>query len=154
MAPNMTYAPNGNYTGPDSFTFKANDAHADSNVVTVSIAVGAVNDPPTADAQSVATNEDIAMAITVTGSDTQGNSLTFDVVTGPAHGSLSGTAPNLTYTPDANYNGQDSFTLKANDGTADSDPETVSIMVTAVNDAPSLSKEPIRQLCKVPARKA
>ena len=47
---------------------------------------------------------------------------------------MSGTAPNLTYTPDANYNGPDSFTFKANDGTEDSNTATVSITVTAVND--------------------
>ena len=54
----------------------------------------------------------------------------------PAHGTLSGTAPNLTYTPAANYNGADSFTFKVNDGTVDSAAATVSITVTAVNDAP------------------
>ena len=45
----------------------------------------------------------------------------------PAHGTLSGTAPNVTYTPATNYAGSDSFTFKANDGTADSAPATVSI---------------------------
>jgi len=41
-----------------------------------------------------------------------------------------------TYTPQANYQGSDSFTFKANDGTQDSNTETVSITVIAVNDAP------------------
>ena len=62
------------------------------------------------------------------------------MVTGPSHGTLSGTAPNLTYTPAANYNGSDSFTFKANDGGLDSTPATVSINVSAVNDAPSFTK--------------
>ena len=57
-------------------------------------------------------------------------------MTQPAHGTLSGTAPNVTYTPTANYNGADSFTFKANDGLLDSAPATVTITVTAVNDAP------------------
>src|SRR5207253_8129484 len=61
---------------------------------------------------------------------------TYSVVAGPTHGALSGTAPNLTYTPAANYNGADSFTFKANDGTVDSSAATVSITITAVNDAP------------------
>jgi hypothetical protein len=61
------------------------------------------------------------------------------VVTQPTNGSLSGTAPNLTYTPNANYNGPDSFTFKANDGTEDSNTATVSITVTAVNDAPVIT---------------
>ena len=58
------------------------------------------------------------------------------MVTRPAHGTLSGTAPNLTYTPAANYNGPDSFTFTVNDGTVDSAAATVSITVTPVNDAP------------------
>ena len=103
---------------------------------TVSITVTAVNHPPVADAQAVTTNEDTAKAITLTGSDPDGNPLTYSVVTQPAHGSLSGTAPNLTYTPAANYNGADSFTFKVNDGQADSAAATVSITVSAVNDAP------------------
>ena len=61
------------------------------------------------------------------------------MVTGPTKGTLSGTAPNLTYTPNANANGADSFTFKANDGTVDSNIATVSITVTAVNDAPVAS---------------
>src|SRR5204863_1652428 len=55
---------------------------------------------------------------------------------GPAHGTLTGTAPALTYTPAANYNGPDSFTFKANDGSLDSNVASVTIAVTAVNDAP------------------
>lgn len=54
----------------------------------------------------------------------------------PGIGTLSGTAPSLTYTPAANYNGTDSFTFKVNDGTVDSNVATVTITVTPVNDAP------------------
>ncbi len=85
---------------------------------------------------SVTIQEDTLAPITLAGSDLDGDPLTFSVVTGPCHGCLSGTAPNLLYTPNANFNGSDSFTFKVNDGTADSDVATVSIMVTAVNDPP------------------
>jgi hypothetical protein len=71
-----------------------------------------------------------------------GDALTFTIVTPPAHGTLAGTAPNLTYTPAANYNGPDSFSFKANDGTVDSSPATVSITVTPVNDAPVANAGP------------
>jgi hypothetical protein len=84
----------------------------------------------------VTTNEDAAKAITLTATDAEGSPLTYTVVTQPTHGTLTGTAPALTYTPAANYNGPDSFTFKANDGTVDSSVATVSITVTAVNDAP------------------
>lgn len=89
--------------------------------------------------QSAATNEDEAKAITLTGTDADpADTLTFTVVTGPAHGTLSGTAPNLTYTPAADYYGPDGFTFKANDGLSDSPPATVTIAVNAVNDPPVL----------------
>src|SRR5207244_1233474 len=80
--------------------------------------------------------EDTAKAIVLTATDADGDTLTFSIVAGPLHGALSGVAPNLTYTPAANYNGADSFTFKANDGTVDSSAATVSLTVTAVNDAP------------------
>jgi hypothetical protein len=133
---NLTYTPAANYSGPDSFTFTANDGAANSNVATVSITVAPVNDPPAANSQSVSTDEDTARQITLGASDAEAATLLFSVVSVPAHGVLSGAAPNLTYTPAANYNGPDSFTFKANDGSLDSNVATVSITVNPVNDAP------------------
>ena len=135
-APNLTYTPAANYNGSDSFTFKANDGTVDSNIATVSITVTPVNDAPVANDQTVSTPEDTQLGITLTGSDVDGNTLTYIVVTPPTHGTLSGSAPNLTYTPAANYNGGDSFTFKVNDGTTDSNIATVTITVTPVNDVP------------------
>ena len=135
-APNLTYTPTANYSGSDSFTFKVNDGKADSNIATVSITVTAVNDPPVADSKSVTTTESNAVAITLTGSDADGDPLAYSVVASPAHGTLSGSAPNLTYTPASGYSGSDSFTFKVNDGKVDSNIATVSITVTAVNDPP------------------
>src|SRR5207253_2605896 len=125
-----------NYNGPDSFTFKAGDGALDSNIAAVTISVTAVNDAPVANAQSVTAAEDTAKAITLTATDLDGDTLTYSIVSGPSHGSLSGAAPTLPSSQPANYNGPDSFTFKANDGTADSAAATVSITVTAVNDAP------------------
>src|SRR5205085_6306893 len=81
------------------------------------------------------TDEDTAVAITLTGSDLDGDALTF-AAGAPLHGTLSGTAPNLVYTPAPNYNGPDSFSFVANDGKVNSAPATVAITVRAVNDAP------------------
>jgi hypothetical protein len=97
------------------------------------------NSAPTANGQNVSTYEDVAKVITLTGSDPDGNSLTYSIETGPSNGTLSGTAPNLTYTPNINFNGSDFFTFKVNDGVVDSEPATVNITVTAVNDAPTLA---------------
>ena len=132
----FSYTPNADFNGGDSFTYVANDGFADSNLATVSIAVNPVNDAPVADSQSVSTPEDTAKAITLTGSDADGDPLTFDVVDEPANGVLTGTAPNLTYTPAGNYNGPDSFTFRVYDGTDYSLPAIVSITVDPVNDAP------------------
>jgi large repetitive protein len=132
----LKYTPNNNYNGPDSFTYKANDGSLDSNVATVSITVNAVNDAPVADDQSVTTDEDTAKAVTLGASDVEGDALSYSIVSGPAHGTLSGTGATRTYIPAADYNGPDSFTFKANDGTDDSNVATVSITVNAVNDAP------------------
>ena len=135
-APNLNYTPDANFNGLDSFTFKVNDGELDSNIATVSVTVKPVNDAPSANGQSVSTAEDTDKAVILTGSDVDGNNLTYSIVSQPAHGILSGTAPNLTYTPAANYNGSDSFTFKVNDGIVDSSPATVSITITPVNDAP------------------
>lgn len=94
------------------------------------------NHAPVADAQAVVVLEDGSLPITLTGSDTNNDTLTFAVGTGPANGSLSGAAPNLTYTPNGDYNGADSFTFTANDGQLSSTAATVSITVTPVNDQP------------------
>ncbi|PYL45937.1 MAG: hypothetical protein DMF40_14250 [Verrucomicrobia bacterium] len=142
-APNVTYTPNVNYNGSDSFTFKVNDGQVDSADATVSITVTPVNDAPVADPQSVTTNEDTAKAITLNASDTDGNGLVFIITNNPLHGNLTGTAPNVTYTPNANYNGTDSFKFKVNDGTVDSDEAIVSITIAPVNDAPAANADSV-----------
>ena len=142
-APNLTYTPALNYNGPDSFTFTASDGSLTSNTATVSITVTPVNDAPVANDQSITINEDETRSITLTGSDVDGDALTYSIVAGPTNGTLTGTAPNLSYTPNANYNGSDSFTFKVNDGTVDSNVATITITITAINDAPVASGESV-----------
>ncbi len=138
-APKLTYTPQPNFNGSDSFTFNVNDGTVDGVPVTVLIIVKAVNDPPTANDDSVTTQEDTLVSITLAGSDPDGDAMSYSVVKDPSHGSLSGTGPNLTYTPNANFNGSDSFLFKVNDGTVDSAAATVSITVRPVNDPPTAS---------------
>ena len=95
------------------------------------------NATPVATAQSVTTAEDTAKAITLAGTDADGNPMTYAVVTQPAHGLLSGTPPNVTYTPLTHYTGPDSFTFVANDGTVDSPPATVTITVAVTVPDPA-----------------
>jgi CSLREA domain-containing protein len=136
----FSYTPNADYYGPDTFTYMASDGIDDSNVATVTITVNPINDPPVAIDQSVETNEDTPVEITLTASDVEGDSLTYILVSDPSNGTLSGEAPNLTYTPAPDFFGTDSFTFKVNDGFVDSNVATVSIIVNPVNDLPDCSQ--------------
>ena len=108
----------------------------------MTIAVAAVNDAPVAAGDSYAVTEDTALTIAAPGvlandADVENSALTATLVSGPGHGTLALNANgSFLYTPAANYSGPDSFTYKANDGTADSNTATVTIAVSAVNDAP------------------
>jgi VCBS repeat-containing protein len=137
----FSYTPTANYHGGDTFTYKANDGTVDSNVATVSLTVTSVNDAPVAVADSYLTPSDTVLSVTAPGvltndTDADGNPLTAVLVAGPSHGTLTlNTNGSFVYTPAARYNGPDSFTYRANDGTADSNVATVSITVRA----PSIS---------------
>jgi hypothetical protein len=112
----------------------------------VALAPGAApaNQAPTASDASVTTQQATAVTVTLQATDPDNCPLTFSIVGPPSHGTLSAVsaptcgaaAPHqasaqVTYTPTGTYTGPDSFTFKANDGTADSNVATVSITVTA-----------------------
>ena len=118
------------------FDLVVRDGTVDSAAARVSVQVTNVNRAPTVDGQAVSLDEDTPVAIVLGASDGDGDALTF-VVTAPAHGTLSGVAPNLTYTPAPDYNGADRFSFTASDATATSANATVTIEVAPVNDAPS-----------------
>ena len=99
-------------------------------------AVLTINTVPVALAQTVTLDEDTAPQLTLQGTDLENDPLTYSVVTPPAHGTLTGSGTNRTYTPAPNYFGPDSFTFKVNDGLVDSAPATVSLNVLPVNDPP------------------
>jgi hypothetical protein len=111
----ITYTPNVNYTGADTFKYKANDGSLDSNEGTVNITVTPVNDLPIANSQSVTTPEETSIDITLTGSDVEGSPLTYAIATQPSHGVVTLVNNVATYTPAVNYNGLDSFTFTVND---------------------------------------
>ena len=114
-----------NFNGSDSFTYKANDGTADSNVANVAVTVNAVNDAPVCANVSITTDEDTAGTTAPDCSDVDGDTLTYAIVDQPANGTAAVTAGQLEYTPNLNFNGSDSFTYKANDGTADSNVANV-----------------------------
>jgi len=136
-----TYTPASGYEGPDSFTFKLNDGFFDSAPATVTIQVGY---QPVADSQSgLQTCRNTSVQITLTGSDSCADPLTFIKVTDPDSGTLGPITQDqpdrafVTYTPSSTpspgFCGPDSFTFKVNDGVRDSEPATVSINVGDAN---------------------
>ncbi len=92
------------------------------------------NSPPIAESDIVTTHEDVPVSVILTGSDPEGDSLSYVIVAEPSHGSLSGTEPNLIYTPNSNFYGSDSISFKVSDGTAESIAAVVSITVKNIND--------------------
>ncbi|RYZ26305.1 MAG: hypothetical protein EOP01_09205, partial [Propionibacteriaceae bacterium] len=105
---------------------------------TTAAATLSVNRPPSAKNLGVTAGFGSATPVNLTATDPDGDALTYVIATQPQHGKLSGSAPALTYTPDAGYSGADSFTYRGNDGTLRSATATVSILVTAKpNKAPT-----------------
>jgi uncharacterized protein (TIGR03382 family) len=131
----LTYTPAPDFNGTDSFQVTVSDG-TDSSVARVAVTVRPVNDPPVADDLNVATAEDIDATIVLTGSDIDGDPLTFSVDM-PAAGSVSLSGNTAVFTPPADQNGIFTFTYRANDGTVDSAPATVTIDVGPENDPPA-----------------
>ncbi len=103
----------------------------------LTLASAATNTPPVAKDSAISGSEDTALKGTVIATDVDGDALKYTLVSGPAHGKLTFEADgSYVYSPDADYNGADSFTYRASDGRADSDVATVALTWAAVNDAP------------------
>lgn len=91
---------------------------------------------PVATALQLELDEDALVALTLVGEDPKGGSVTYTVTTPPTNGQLAGIPPQLTYTPDQDFNGADSFTYVVSTETLTSEPATVDVTVTPVNDLP------------------
>ena len=141
----VTYASDNDFQGTDTFTFRAGDGLAFSPVGTATIEVARAFRAPEALGQAADVAEEQELAIVLEGDDPDGiagvdfnglDTLTFEIVEGPSNGMLSGTPPMVTYTPNAEYSGPDSFTFRVSDGVFDSEPAAVELTVTPVNDVP------------------
>ncbi len=124
--PAYTYDIEGNYTV--SLTV-SNDLGSSTETKVDYIAVFLLGRQPVANDNYVAAVEAVPRGIILKASDADEDPLTYEIVENPAHGTLSGTAPDVTYTSDAGYTGDDSFTFRAFDGTYYSNIATVSIIV-------------------------
>lgn len=143
----FSYTPSANFNGTDSFVYKATDGQTNSNVATVNIMVNSVNDAPSAvdDAWTIqedATTPVVAPGVLGNDSDVESSSLTAVLLTTVSHGALSlSSNGSFTYVPSSDFNGTDSFTYKASDGTSESSVATVTLTVTADNDPPQVSDD-------------
>ena len=138
-----TYTPDADYEGSDGFTILIDDGNGGLAEQNVTVTVTPVNDAPTVPAaNSASAAEDGASAPTAIGAaDVDGDALAYAVKagSGPANGSVTfdQAAGTFTYTPGADYNGADSFTIVVSDGNGGSAEQVVSVTVTPVNDAPT-----------------
>jgi hypothetical protein len=133
----VTYTPSANYNGPDSFTYTISDGAGGTASATVNVTVTPVNDCPTANPATATVNTGSSVNLQLTGSDPDGDALTFAVVQSPAHGTVTLQAAGAaTYTPAAGYCGPDSFTFRVSDGGCSSTSATVSITVSCGTNLP------------------
>ena len=141
----FSYTPEADFSGDDSFTYKASDGDLESQA-TVTITVA--NTAPTAQGDNYSTGAGIALVVSAeqgllaNDSDADGHTLEAVLVKEPAHGLLTLEADgSFSYTPDAGFSGEDSFTYQASDGAAQSEPVAVTIEVLA---------EPCRRSSRAP----
>ena len=126
-----------NYNGSEEFSVSVSDAeYTDSQTITVT--VNAVNDVPVANTASATTNEDQSTVIPLSGSDIDGDALSFSLDTDAVNGSVTIEGSFATYTPSNNYNGDDSFVFTVSDGELSATAQ-VTLSIEAVNDAPVLA---------------
>lgn len=137
LSPNgsFAYTPSNQFIGTDSFTYRASDSQTNSAVATVTINV-TTNTPPVAGNDNYVTAFDAILTIPPPGvlandSDANSDALTAVLVNGPAHGSSNlSSNGGFVYTPTMGFTGPDTFSYRANDGSANSGLATVNIFVT------------------------
>jgi hypothetical protein len=125
----VTYEPDANFFGSDSFIFKVSDDDGESDSAQVTIRVSSVNDSPEALGSQISTTEGKSVSFELKATDVDSDELDYEIVSGPSHGKLTGTAPHLKFDPDRGFDGSDEIVFRVSDGSADSDAASVQIKV-------------------------
>ena len=135
-----TFTPAADWNGDVGFAFEVSDGTV--NIPnTASLTIVSENDAPVASDLVLTTDEDVAVTGQLSATDVDGDTLSFTTTTAPQNGVLvlNPSTGEFTYTPDAHYNGADSFIVTISDGNGGTTTSTVTIGVTPVNDAPVAS---------------
>jgi hypothetical protein len=134
----VTYLPDADESGADSFTVIVSDGDGGSATATFTVDIAPVSDAPVATDTALSTDEDTPASVTVAASDADGETLTFTVDAAPTMGSveLDAVTGEASYAPDPDRFGSDSFTVLVTDEHGDTDTATVAVTVNAVNDTP------------------
>ncbi|MFS3927021.1 tandem-95 repeat protein, partial [Priestia flexa] len=133
----FTYTPNLNYNGMDSFTVRISDPSGVFIITNVMVTVIPVNDPPTVPNYAYTINEDTVLNSTVVGTDEDGDPLTYSLASPPANGIVLLNADGtFTYTPTADFYGQDNFFVNVQDSNGSTAISEIVITVVPVNDPP------------------
>ncbi|GEN12362.1 hypothetical protein MFU01_73990 [Myxococcus fulvus] len=135
--PAITYTPATGFRGEDRFQFTATDAEGMSSTATVRVTVIRAPVAPQVVPLDLELDEDSSIPLRLIATDENGDAVTYHIGPPPLHGSLSGTPPDLTYTPHADFSGTDVFGYWASDdGRLESTRAWVNITVRPIDDAP------------------
>jgi VCBS repeat-containing protein len=134
----FVYTPNVNYNGSDSFVVTISDGNGGTTTSLINVGINPVNDAPVSSNQNLTTPEDTSVTGQVVASDIDGDTLAYSVSGQPTNGSvtLNLATGSFVYTPNANYNGSDSFVVTISDGNGGTTTSLITIGVAPVNDAP------------------
>jgi len=151
----ISYTPDADYFGFDSFDVTVTDTDSNTDTVTINVNIQAVNDPPQFAAGAgpvpVTIDEDnapMAFSLSLTVSDVEdpGSALTWSISTPASHGTAgasgTGAAKALSYTPDQDYNGSDSFSVAVTDSGGASSTIAIDITINPQADAPAIAQGP------------
>ncbi len=162
VSKDIGYTPTANYAGSDSFVVKVIDGFGGSDTITVNVTITARNDAPTfteGTSQSTTIDEDsspTAFSLTLHASDVENDTLTWSVSTAASHGAAaiggSGNTRSIVYEPNEDYNGNDTFAIRVSDGNGGTATYTVSLTITARNDAPVATVNPVISSITTPVR--
>jgi parallel beta-helix repeat protein len=145
----ITYTPSANFSGSDSFVVQVSDGNGGVDTIIINVTVSGVNQAPViteGTTASLTTLEDTAGTLTLNATDPDpDDTLTWSITTPAGNGTAAvsaaptGNSQVITYTPNADINGSDSFVVQVSDGNGGVDTLTVNVTITAVNDAPSFT---------------